>query len=518
MDRRTVLDQIRSRIPTNIWPSYESVLNRIALYNGINLFQRIMQKIDEVDSAEAKDGYGGWLPWDLLTFFKWTLAIGNFRPENRNFISDDSFRTLFSDIKDLPTSVSIDLQQSNPGSVSRFMRITAFQQFWLQRSHCGPSVARQYFLFFQFSEPQKYDFAQRFRVHFGVELKHFLELTFILTGLLVEDRLRIFSPQWFDSIAHNYPEGTIDQFLKIISCDLFEAANISSVALLETPLHAQITEQSPFTRKPVFRTGNQFKPFTKALLSNFICYGLYDIFKAADGALFSPAFGTLMEKYIAYSLDHIKSEYIPESQQQRILGRGISTVDFIIPLGPFTLLVESKAIELNARSRIDPSPGILYGALKNSAIKAVEQCFFAADRIKSGTIKIESGQRFICLIVTYKELFLGRTQDSWPQLMAEHMEKYLCENKLSPELIDPEDIYFISIDEWDLLQEWRRKKSPQEVADFFNDVALKNSQPATAKFSLGMHLAEAGAETHLPEYLQLPLDDFFGTMRKKIRT
>jgi hypothetical protein len=170
--------------------------------------------------------------------------------------------------------------------------------------------------------------------------------------------------------------------------------------------------------------------------------------------IFPSDFGKRLERYLELELIENKIRYESEATMQKNYRLG-KVVDYKVE---DDILIECKAIELHPRSGVSRLPSILVNDLKSSIVKAYTQ-------LLSTAIVIDRNIPWFGIIVTYKQTFIGFGRDAWDEFLREPVEKFAAENNISIAVFPPENLLFLTIEDWDcLMQLIKEKKQPLKIS------------------------------------------------------
>jgi len=154
-------------------------------------------------------------PWRLLILIKWTLVHGDYIDSRRRHIKENDFNYLIDLMQIVENHVRMPDEYDN---LFLFLRNLAFQQFWLEHDLNTASLARQNLLFSNLDS--NHPFQRNFIEKCGISIPHFVELSMMLvTRFIVEKQCSVTS-DWFALVTGNYPAGTIDRFIELLSEDI----------------------------------------------------------------------------------------------------------------------------------------------------------------------------------------------------------------------------------------------------------------------------------------------------------
>ncbi|WP_133535893.1 hypothetical protein [Tenacibaculum caenipelagi] len=238
----------------------------------------------------------------------------------------------------------------------------------------------------------------------------------------------------------------------------------------------QTFEPSLFTRKPYFLHKNKLLIPHKDILHHNFNYFLYEYLKQKDEN-FTTELGLRLEKYVQLGLNESNQNYTTENQLKKLIGLKENLVDFIISDKVF---VEVKAIESKPYVGANPTDKILGNEFRKNLVKAyVKQMVNVAHNLKSQT-------EYFGIIITYKKLFLGTSEDIWNQFLEEETHKVWKNNEYL--IIPYSNLFVMDIYTWDKLIQVLKDNSSVTLETILRKVKEDNATEETKKFHFSMHL------------------------------
>ncbi len=482
-----------TKIRMSFYDDYKPIRNKIRQYDPISIVSVLVSKLHELYHKPSKD-WDVYLPWELLLLMKWVLA--NYESANTRIINKSAKQAdlriingLINSLQDLFDKHRVDpliRSGDNQHNLQKFFRQTAFQQFWLQPSSklTISLQARAFYLFYYQHEEnealQKID--RYFFNKAGISINTFFEISLIIwTKYHVSENKDVsITKEWFRNCAHNFTDKEIDKYFKLLSLDLQEAkeyANNDIKKKNERGYDAlQILEQSPFTFYPFLRFGDKYILYSPALLDYTVKYFIYDFLKRHEGGGFSSVFGKdIFECYLKKGLEYSGLDFKDENTQHKKNKK----VDFLIESGDRAILIEAKAVEMANIAPAKADNESIIKALEKSVLKGIKQAYSVANSLNNKTT-------VYALIVTYKELFLGRTGSIWDEFLGNSLEEFLSENNIDTKCISPDHIYILSVDDFDkLMQVIKNDHDIFKILDFISE---QDKDDIKGRHAFGVHL------------------------------
>ena len=451
--------------------------------------------------------------WNLLLLFKWVIQFGNFEnTQSENQVTEEAFATLLNDMKNLSSKVfSMRTDQDR----FLYFRALCFQQFWVNRSELVYfGIARQYALFGNL-EPE-HRFQQWFASTYGLRIDEFIELSLAVYSHFKHTEVRLVNESNFAPLEHAYSVRTIRRFLDTLSISICKSREW--LQSLEVGSHrdfrSEFHEQSPFFRYPFLRSPDGYICISPHLLDRSLSSLVYDLLREAFSISFPSKFGVMFERYVHRALETVSGVLITEDQLQRYLGfpERQKYVDFLLVEKGNNIFVETKAKALPPKAMVARGAMTFKNAAESPILDGMNQAYSLASTLSSqlsvGNKSLGSKQSYL-LIITYRDMFAGNGLSFRnfiaPEEVAKTIDKYS-----GKEWIPLENIFFLSIDEFDLLL-GSIKKSAISMSDVLE--YAKRSGPSTLSrlFAFRDTILEACGPSGVgpPEYYFCEVDKLF---------
>jgi hypothetical protein len=473
-----------------------SIIRKIEALTYISLVSRLLNILKDMEKQDGPSRF-----WHPLILLKWSIEFAETNPSAREATRTDIVQLLEMVDKLEMTHNAFNLRTNE--RVSHTFTILSYQQFLYQDKASWDAFARQDILFNKLRS--KYDIAPSFYKMTNINLSVFIRFLHILYIIifLYEDKKSGYKGYLNkDLILFLISLYGADEVHSILKLFTIERASIKQViaedARQSKDYNLQSFEVSIFTRKPIFfHNGIPIIPH-KDVLNHTMNHFVYDYMKNKDNE-FCTELGARMEKYMKLGLIETGLSYQTENELEKLLGKGKKLVDFLVEE---IVLVEAKAIELKPSTGINPSAYLLGSELKQNIVKAyAHQMLSVANSLTTSSIKYG-------IIVTYKELYLGDSQDIWEQFLELGTKAVLGEDTGQLLALPVENLFFMDLSTWDLLMSVI-KKEKISLIDLLEKVKNTNANPKTKKFLF---------EMHLHEYKPYPVDlDFLNKAYEEIK-
>lgn len=468
----------------------KKIRNKIKKFNGRGLLYiciNILHKTSMQPIEKRK-----YIPCYVLFLTKLIFEHGDYFGRKREATYDE-FNKFYNLIVDL-YSASPFLKENNSSGLRKFLRVTAFQQFWLQNDYVNTkSFGRPIMIFGYKGNSFDYDF--HFEEITGVSIKQFFELSFAtIAGIAKKDgdfrnthtRVKI---SIYDNLKPTFSESTIKSFVNAISGDYGTIQSYLKKDGSKIRIYAlQILEQTPLKRYPFYKDGDSiyalYLPMFYSVLEEYV----YDILKHNYGSQFSESFGISFQKYIEKGIEYSGNKYLNEKNLEDIFPR-CKKADFLITNDKCTVIVESKGIEMSEIAKVYPTDQIMKSAFKDDITKALKQIYSTVKLVKANPEKAKANDSlFFALIITYKDLYISNGKEAFEEFASEELNKYLIANDIDTTVLPLENIFFLSIDDFDELMLAIKVGGDQSIDRIINKVIQNNLNPATQKYTFSQHL------------------------------
>lgn len=422
---------------------FELIKGRIQKHKLSSIIHTTLEILNAVQRNDDK----AFPIWSLLALIKWaylfttdSIIRSNIKPYEYN-----QLLTLIRDFEGKYNGLSFKSHQE----INRSFKIIAYQQFALQDTFHNTMLSRQMVLYLQLN--RKFDIAIEFKRLTHIELKSFLEymyftyfffhfdklspLGIIYSGNLFESYFILFKAKWGDT--------ELKKFLDLITLknrEDFEKLHKLNKEIL------QLYETDFFTIKPLILFRNEYRLLHRSIFVQTIKHFIYNYLKQ-NSEQFPGEFGKRLEKYIALGLDENAILYLDETALKKYYQLG-KVADYLVE---DNILIEVKAVELHPRSGVTRTRNILIKDLESSVIGAYIQLLATAN-------KINATNEYFGIILTYKEMYLGFGIDAWDEFLKDPVEQYCNENKINLSTLPPQNLFFITIEDWDWLMEAVKSK------------------------------------------------------------
>lgn len=450
----------------NPFATQEFIIKKIRSYNRVYLLNNLFYTLKQIDLKEEKNH-----PlWHYLLLIKWTFLYGN--DGGKKALSKEKFVTLLKSVEKFEKK-SLDPYVKNH-EWDKFFQIIGYQQFYLQQEVHWSDFARQLKLFGS-SLKSKYDIEKSFNELSGLKLFDFIFFMHIVWIFTLANRMNkgvIYTGYIGEEIHEmmkdifNY-KVEFDNFLMLLTLN---KTNIrKSITQFKTGIkkpNLQAFEMSFFTQLPFILNSENKYEIVHRNIFNYCCnYFIYDYLKTNDEK-FTEEFGRRFEKYIELGLKESGSKYISEKDLIKNFGKGEKIVDYIVDN---QVLIECKGIEPKPLSSIVPEDEIVYNAFKDSIFKAYLKQMLNVTKLTKSLSKPIYG-----LIICYKDFYLS-SLDDFSEILNEDIESICAENDWKDNPLPLENVFVISIVNWDIIIEHLKEKKVT-LPDLLKDAVSKNRQ------------------------------------------
>lgn len=419
--------------------------------------------------------------WHLLLLLRWAMEFAE-QDRSAKIADQNVIRLLLEDLEQLELAHQTFNLTTNGRRINKTFIILSFQQMVYQERAWWDSFARQSILYENIKV--NYDINASFERLTGNSIGDFLKMLWVYWMMMCNEDLLNFKTDEHTLVdiaailAAKFSVSKVAEFLALLTVT---KENIQQVIIEDKRLvknyDLQIFETSVFTKKPILAVQDQPIVIYKSLLNTTANYFIYDYLKNRDDQ-FTTEFGARMERYVGQALNHIYAQVETEGQLRRKFGKTAKVVDFIVEE---IALIEVKAIELKPHVGVNPTDENLAQEFKKNVVKAY------AEQMLEVVENINKGVECFGIIVTYKNLHLGNSQDVWEQFLQEETIKLKTEEQISRLPIT--NLFFIDLHTWDQLMEVLQRKTINLV-DLLKKVKATDSVSTTKKHTFAMHLDE----------------------------
>lgn len=383
----------------------------------------------------------------------------------------------------------------------------AHTQFYYQLNFTKSDLARIKFLFYDL-ENTKIDFAFRSKFNLGITtyIKMLLFIWFHIyrhPDLLIIDYKNYLTECMFTTVE-------IENFISIVSKDTLFIKNehITAKGNVTNAL-LQPGEFTPFYNFPILKTsGTEGIIYSRRILEKHLGHFLFEFIKSEPDDSVISFFSSKFEKYARSLLTSAGASFISENELGNLYES--KRTDFLIVEDKTNIMIEIKSVRLPSYCKANPSKEIILRALEDNVIKAITQGFELSDKIYCR----DHISDFFLLIVTYDDMYLGKPQTAWDYFFKEYFNEQLKEQCLPSWHLNPEKIFIISIDEFEILCNYRYLNN--NFSSILNRAVLENKNPSTAKFNISLLFDDINEWKLLP-IMERHLDDLCDIIHNQIQ-
>ncbi len=476
------------------YSAYKRIRNKFRKYNSLSVIQTSLEYLHhpvkkEFDELEKH-------PWFVVLLIKWVLQDDNFDTSSNKIINKQEVYKLCQSVFDLSPIARLP---NDFDHYTLFFRGMAYQQFFYQEPFSFSNFIRQKQLFNDL--PTNNYIQSTFTNSTNLPINKFIELALITLTKFITTRTFVIGYEWYSPLLKKYSQSEVHSFLNVISNDLFELRKIFRNRYSGRRSAQEYFEQTPFIEFPLIRTSPYFICIHPNILYKCLEHFIYDHVKRIDPQKFMDKFGSYFESYVEKILKYSELEYYTETYLKNKLKTKSKIVDFIIPEQDATIFIDAKGVEMAYQGKVSHSSQIVEGKSKVSILKAIEQAHdllaqIHKDNITSDQIKPTNNNYLI--VVTYKEFYLGCGESFYESVGKSKMDEIYAIHS-STQTIPPENMFFITIEEFELLAEHIRAEK-KSVSDLLHEAVKDNRSFSTRKFVFKQNLTDWGA-TVRPTFL-----------------
>ncbi|MDO6422297.1 hypothetical protein [Saccharophagus degradans] len=170
---------------------------------------------------------------------------------------------------------------------------------------------------------------------------------------------------------------------------------------------------------------------------------------------------------------------------------------------------------MNSQGKTTHSTEILRHKTKNSILKAIAQSHDVIQQITNNkTEEIAANKNNYLIVVTFKELYLGNGQTYYEAIAKAKMDT-IYENQRGYSRIPPENMFFMTIDDLDILADLLKKKS-YTFPDILEMAKKNDSRQESKKFTFSQHIYTLHTTPQTPDYLMLEKNSIFDRIKQNV--
>lgn len=475
---------------------HKPIRNRIRQYDRDALLNITMTAL--LKNEHELSDFNGYIPWECMLLLRWVFQYSN----SGNHLKTPTVQIvngLLNDIKALYDK-ALKLDVSDPHGLNKFMRRMAFQQFTYQMPipEMGWRAGRQVILFTEIGE--QYNVNQKFEEETGLSIKDFLGMSFAVFSILQSEKTYAVKAE---ALYPVFDPDKVKKFFELVSVTPSQAkAYLDEDAKKKGKRFIlQLYELSPLVRKPFFVSGDSYVVFSKRLFRQFFANFIYDFLYDLPDSFSS--FGDILEKYVRQQIEAQGLSPILDKSWKKILGKTTSAPDFTISQSDATVFIEVKRKHLPEIPKILQTNDTFARHLDDSIVKGVVQIYsLAKELLQNRPDCIQNFDSFYGVVVTYKNDYLRGGQQFWDEFLSDEVTKQLKKLDIKPDLITPENIFLLPIDDMDYLLSFLEKHPEKSIGEVFEQVKEYEADPARSSFFFHDHLSRiAGGQTPRPEHL-----------------
>ena len=214
-------------------------------------------------------------------------------------------------------------------------------------------------------------------------------------------------------------------------------------------------EQTPLLEYPLLYDNGVYISFYPAILYRSMENYVYDRMRRHDASKFMDKFGEIFERYIDKTLQYSGVNYIRENDIVNLVGYSGNLIDFVILESDANIYIDAKATEITYSGKVSHLSRVLKDKTKDSVLKAIKQAHYVMNNIHDKNNPTGKDKNYL-LVVTFKDMFLGNGRTFYETVAKDKMDEIYSEYS-GKMIIEPEDMYFISIEQFDVLTELVKK-------------------------------------------------------------
>lgn len=430
--------------------------------------------------------------WDILTLIGWAFEYST-NSETENEFSRAQLIEILNRIGNLMGSHDFANFEEHGFNI---FKVLAYQQFRFQQKNFVPSLVRSLILFGDLAVENNNFLAEIFEENLGFSCSEFCEMLFILCFQAFQGKYEV-DDVLLSLYDHLYPDkGRL--FLSKLTLETSSPLKFVEAANRRVKsLPYQVFDNETFFNFPILNIKERSCILYLGVLTNTANSFIYNYLKTnyedfGDKKDFGDRFGKLFEKYVEKCLVEANIVYETENVIKNRLRDG-KVIDFYVN---DLVFVECKAIELKANVSIYPNREQVSREIKDSISKAYSKQLLTVAK----QINYEKKERF-GVIITFRDLFLGSVSELWKSFMEEKSQTYLEDHNLDISYLPPENVFILSISEWEGLL-YLVSKGIVTMKEVFQQAKQNNQSDASKKFQFIQHMEKWNDSLSMSDFLK----------------
>jgi len=503
------LENIEDNIPElpfsedRYYSEYKRIRNKFRKYNSLSVLRKCIEYLHHPTKDKMEDLQKH--PWFVMLLIKWVLIDERFDINKKKQIDTKTTNDLIQSVFDLSTVARLPNDFDHH---TLFMRGMAYQQFMYQEGFSFSNFARQQLLF---SDLPSNNYIQKtFTGLVGLDVKKFLELSLALLTRYISTNEKKISHKWFSTLGHEYSKDEVIKCLNALSLPILSIRKKLRDNDNGKRMSEEFYEQSPFVRFPLIRNRNDCICIHHNILFRCLEHFVYDLLREVDSQSFMLKYGKSFEQYVGRVINHTGSFYISEDNIKKCSRIPGKVVDYIIIEDNANIFIDAKAVEMAYKGKASHSAKIIKDKVKVSVLKAIEQSLDVLTQIHTKNInhdQLVPKEHNYLIVVTYKELYLGRVMSFYKNVSKDKIDQFYSSYSEFGN-IPPENMFFITIQEFEILMEYVRSQKAK-ISECFERIKKDDTNPHKSKFVFTQHLWEWKAFDP-PSFLMDRANETFG--------
>jgi hypothetical protein len=437
------------------------------------------------------------LPWMVLLLVKWILLDDEFSIQNKRAITDKKLYELLQSGHDLGgiTRLPSDFEHH-----ILFFRSMAYQQFIYQYDYSISRFSRQMLLFSDL--PENSLIHSKFKELVGLDIRRFLEISLVTVARFIVQRNNILPLNWYNNVLEEYSRDEVIAFIKAISMPIMAIREKLRSKDTRRRSAQEYFEQTPLTEIPLIQMDQGFLCVYPNILYRCLEHFVYDKLRLWNSQSFMDKFGPIFESYVEQGIMYTKLPYIKESDIKKCLSSSQKVVDFVVFDNDANVFIDAKAVEMAYQGKVTYLSEVVKNKSKVSVIKAIEQSHDVIKHLECSEINhpyLKPRKRNYLLVITFKELYLGNGRTFYEAIGKDEIDS-IYKKYEGYSNIKLEDMYFITIDEFDIFIELI-KSGKIGLVEGIEKAKENDKDVNTMKFDFNLHLMEWGKQSDIPLYL-----------------
>jgi len=332
-------------------------------------------------------------------------------------------------------------------------------------------------------------YRERFFNAVGVKLDDYFIISLWLLMRLDGNCHRLDFQRAVIELSPRYGIKTISNFFKSLGNRFDDLSYFFSTSVSESTLRDAYFDMPRLCRAPaVFMADKVIVPHN-VMLRESLPFKPLSLLDINNNGNIKRRFTLDFESYLEDIIKEGGNKYLGEEDVLDIYkknGTEGKVVDYIIHDSHGMVFVDAKGIEPHKKVRVSDNPEVLMHRINRSILRAVRQAYECSHLLDSiCDIPVPEPSDRYCLVVTLKSFYLQNGKKVRANIAEDFFTRLVSE--FGSELIPAENIYFVSIDEFEGALS-ACAKTGSTLSEFLEYCKSMDADYATSKFEARQHI------------------------------